>query len=122
MLPLLLADREQGVLSDAEPAVLSRTRVLGAFERAVAGARDAPSDPEALARALYVAHLGVILWFLLDRSDGQWTTQRLIDGWGTLGPYLGPAIHIPGVSGVLREFGSLIEAGLLGQTRKRDGA
>ncbi len=78
LLPALLGAGEDGLFSAEN--VLSRQRVRGLFERAAQEATDAP-DPEtagALGRLSYLAHLGVILFWLLDRSDAQRATQRLI--------------------------------------------
>ncbi len=59
----------------------SRRRVQIAFVRAVAEATDAPADPldsAALARLSYLAHLAVLLWWLLDRSPQQRATAALL--------------------------------------------
>ncbi len=78
LVPLLVGRAEEGVFSSR--TAFSRERVRGAFEVAVAGASDAPrgAPARALGRVLYLAHLGVILWWLLDRSEGQRATGLLL--------------------------------------------
>jgi AcrR family transcriptional regulator len=76
--PVLVGDVEDGVF--AQKTAFSRERVQSAFERAVVEATDAPTPPlaHAIGRLLYLAHLGVILWWLLDRSPGRRATKALI--------------------------------------------
>ena len=63
----------------AEGTAFSRQRVLSVFEAAVAGSSDAPAAPlsAALGRLLYLVHLGVLLWWLLDKSPKQRATGAL---------------------------------------------
>ena len=76
--PVMVGDTEEGVF--AQNTAFSRRRVQGVFERAVLEGTDAPKKPlgEALGRLLYLLHLGVILWWLLDRSPGQRATRGLV--------------------------------------------
>jgi AcrR family transcriptional regulator len=78
LIPVLVGDPEEGVF--AESAAFSRVRVQGAFEAAVTGATDAPPPlvAAALGRLLYLAHLGVLLWWLLDKSPQQRATSALV--------------------------------------------
>src|SRR5262249_51228714 len=64
--PILVGDPGQGLFSPA--TAFSRRRVQTVFHEAVAGASDAPRAEVVapLGRLLYLAHLGVILWWLLD--------------------------------------------------------
>ena len=50
------------------------------FDDAVRGAADAPKpdDAAALGRLLYILHLAVLLWWLLDRSPAQKATQKML--------------------------------------------
>src|SRR6476646_7313656 len=50
------------------------------FEQAVVGASDAPKQPiaAALGRLLYLVHLAVLLWWLLDKSANQRATATLV--------------------------------------------
>ena len=76
--PAMVGEGEEGLFARA--TAFSRTRVQGAFRAAVVGASDAPAPrlAEALARLLYLLHLAVILWWLLDRSAGQRATAGLV--------------------------------------------
>ena len=76
LMPVLVGDPEEGVF--AESAAFSRLRVQGAFEEAVVGATDAPAAPlaAALGRLLYLVHLAVLLWWLLDKSAGAARDRR----------------------------------------------
>src|SRR5688572_26123087 len=78
LIPVLVGDPEEGVF--AESAAFSRVRVQGAFEAAVTGSTDAPPPAVAAAmgRLLYLAHLGVLLWWLLDKSPKQRATTALV--------------------------------------------
>jgi len=78
LIPVLVGDPDEGVF--AESAASSRLRVEKIFHAAVTGATDvpAPKVAAALGRLLYLLHLSVILWWLLDRSPKQRATQGLI--------------------------------------------
>ena len=75
LIPVIVGDPEEGVF--AEGMAFSRRRVQSAFESAVSGATDSPGTPlaEALGRLLYLAHLAVLLWWLLDKSPRQRATR-----------------------------------------------
>src|SRR5688572_28407763 len=72
--PVLVGDAEEGLF--APRTAFSRLRVQAVFVQAVVGATDAPRGPlsPALGRLLYLTHLGVVLWWLLDKSPGQRAT------------------------------------------------
>jgi AcrR family transcriptional regulator len=76
--PVLVGDPEEGIFSPA--TAFSRLRVQRVFEDAVAGSSDAPKPPvaEALGRLLYLVHLAVLLWWLLDKSSRQRATTSLV--------------------------------------------
>ncbi len=75
---VLVGDPSQGLF--AQETAFSRERVQSVFQEAVVGASDAPeaATASALGRLLYLAHLGVILWWLLDKSRGQRATFVLL--------------------------------------------
>jgi len=78
LVPILVGDAHEGLFAPA--TTFSRQRVQKVFYEAVAGATDAPR-PEvtaALARLLYLAHLAIILWWLLDKSPRQRATTALV--------------------------------------------
>jgi AcrR family transcriptional regulator len=78
LIPAIVASREEGLF--AESAAASRLPVQKVFQQAVTGSTDAPTHDvaEALGRLLYLVHLAVLLWWLLDRSSNQRATDALI--------------------------------------------
>ena len=76
--PVLVGDPEEGIF--AASTAFSRLRVQRVFEEAVTEATDAPKPPlaEALGRLLYLVHLAVLLWWLLDKSSHQRATTALV--------------------------------------------
>jgi len=78
LVPVLLTGADEGLFSGA--TAFSRERVESLFQHAVSGATDAPpsGDAASLAHTLYVLHLAVILWWLLDKSPEQQATRRLL--------------------------------------------
>ena len=78
LIPVLVGDHDDGVF--AERTAFSRLRVQRVFEDAAAGATDAPKAPlaEALGRLLYLVHLAVLLWWLLDKTPRQRATAALV--------------------------------------------
>src|SRR5258708_6861784 len=78
LVPVLIGDANEGLFTPA--TAFSRQRVHKVFHDAVVGATDAPR-PEvaaALGRLLYLVHLAIILWWLLDKSPRQWATTSLM--------------------------------------------
>jgi AcrR family transcriptional regulator len=112
--PVLVGDADEGVF--AEQTAFSRVRVQQAFERAVASASDAPSGglAEPLGRLLYVLHLGVILWWLLDRSPRQRATSGLIGVFGQILPSAALTLRLPLVRRFVRSVDALVVDALLG--------
>jgi AcrR family transcriptional regulator len=77
LVPVLLGANE-GLFASA--TAFSRQRVHKVFQDAVVGATDAPR-PEvtaALGLLLYLVHLAIILWWLLDKSPQQRATTSLM--------------------------------------------
>ena len=76
--PVLVGDPDDNIF--AATTAFSRLRVQAVFERAVTAATDAPKSPlaEALGRLLYLVHLAVLLWWLLDRTTQQRATRTLV--------------------------------------------
>ena len=103
--PLLVGDPDEGIFS--ESTAFSRLRVQRVFELAVSGSNDSPKQPfaDALGRLLYLIHLGVLLWWLLDKSQGQRATTRLVALTEQLLPSAAFALRVP----VLRRFVSTLD-------------
>ena len=117
--PVLVGDPEEGIF--AASTAFSRLRVQQVFEEAVVGSSDAPKQPlaEALGRLLYLVHLTVLLWWLLDKSANQRATAALVALTQQLLPSATLALHVPpvrrfviSVDGLVRDalFGSPISA------------
>jgi AcrR family transcriptional regulator len=78
LIPVLVSDPEEGLFGP--DAAFSRMRVQGLFESAVVNAADAPPHllADALGRLLYLLHLAVLMWWLLDKSPKQRSTTGLM--------------------------------------------
>jgi AcrR family transcriptional regulator len=101
----------------APATAFSRERVQHAFVEAATGASDAPSGvlAPALGRVLYLVHLALVLWWLLDRTPGQGATRALV---AVLGRALGPfrmALALPAVRRLVGEFDRVAEQALFGR-------
>ena len=97
LIPVLVGDPEEGVF--AQSAAFSRVRVQRVFEEAVVGSTDAParSLAEAIGRLLYLVHLAVLLWWLLDKSSKQRATAALVSLFQQVLPSAGLTLRLPPV-------------------------
>jgi AcrR family transcriptional regulator len=95
--PVMVGDPHEGIFAASN--AFSRVRVQSVFEQAVTGASDAPKQPfaEALGRLLYLIHLAVLLWWLLDRSAKQRATAALVALTEQLLPSAALALRVPPV-------------------------
>jgi AcrR family transcriptional regulator len=120
LIPVLVGDPEEGVFADS--AAFSRVRVQRVFEEAVVGSTDAP--PRALAesvgRLLYLVHLSVLLWWLLDRSSKQRATGALVALMQQILPSLALALRLPLLRRFVTAADELIGEGLFGTSGKAD--
>jgi AcrR family transcriptional regulator len=118
--PILVGDAEEGVF--AERTAFSRRRIQTAFETAVTGATDAPKAiAGAVGRLLYLLHLGVILWWLLDRSRRQRTTTALVALFRQILPSAALALHLRPVRSFVQSADGLFAEGLLGSQTSAPG-
>ena len=113
--PVMVGDAEEGVF--AQNTAFSRKRVQSIFKRRFSGATDAPKEPlaEALGRLLYLLHLGMILWWLLDRSPGQRATKALVALMRQLLPSAALTLKLRPVRGFVQSADALFREGLLGE-------
>jgi AcrR family transcriptional regulator len=97
LIPVLVGDPEEGVF--AQGVAFSRLRVQRVFEEAVVGSTDAPARTlaEAIGRQLYLVHLAVLLWWLLDKSAKQRATTALVSLFRQVLPSAGMALRLPPV-------------------------
>lgn len=111
--PVIVGDAEEGVF--AIGTLFSRERVQFAFQAAVRGATDAPKKPlaDSLGRLLYLAHLGVILWWLLDRSPEQQATMGLVGLIAQILPPFALTLRLPAVSNFVQSADTLYLTGLV---------
>ena len=115
LIPVLVGDPDDGVF--AEGTAFSRLRVQRVFEEAAGGASDAPKAPlgEALGRLLYLIHLAVLLWWLLDRTPRQRATAALVALTEQLLPSATLALRLPPIRRFVIGFDELIREGLFGK-------
>jgi AcrR family transcriptional regulator len=113
--PLLIGDADEGMFAPA--TAFSHQRVRDVFVEAVRGADDAPppGDAEALGRLLYIAHLAVILWWLLDKSPRQRATTQLIAILAGALPMAAMALHLEPARAFVRAADIVCREGLLGE-------
>ena len=110
VLPVLLSDRSHGLLSEA--ATGAREQVRGVFVAAVVEA--SPSGgTAALGRLLYLLHLNVLLWWILDRSEGQRATEGLLALLARFVPAANMLLWLPGAQALLEELDALAEQALM---------
>jgi AcrR family transcriptional regulator len=111
--PVLVGDPDEGIFSTR--AIFSRHRVQGAFERAVSDASDAPKSPlaEALGRLLYLVHLAVLLWWLLDKSANQRATDALLSLTRQILPSAAVALRVPAVRTFVISMDALVRDALV---------
>jgi AcrR family transcriptional regulator len=112
--PVLVSDPEEGIF--AASTAFSRLRVQRVFEEAVTKAADAPRAPlgEALGRLLYLVHLAVLLWWLLDKSRDQRATTALVRLTRQLLPSASLAVRFPPVRRFVLAVDELIREALFG--------
>ena len=112
--PVLVGDPDEGIFSAS--TAFSRLRVQQVFEEAVAGASDAPKKPlaNALGRLLYLVHLCVLLWWLLDRSPNQRATDALLTLTEQLLPSASLTLRFPPVRKFVISFDGLVRDALFG--------
>jgi AcrR family transcriptional regulator len=111
--PIMVGDVEEGVF--ARSTAFSRVRVQAVFEDAVVGSTDAPQRglAEAMGRLLYLVHLGIILWWLLDRSPGQRATSALVSLLRKMLPSASLTLRLPLVRGFVQSADALFTEALL---------
>jgi AcrR family transcriptional regulator len=99
-----------------------RGQMQAAFVGVVTGARDAPREPHAgrLAVLLYGAHMGIVLFWLLDRTPEQRATGTILRVAGELLTWARPLLVLPPLAGMLARLTVAIEA-VLGGVELPDG-
>ena len=110
--PVLVGSGEEGLF--AKSTAFSRLRVQKAFQQAVIGATDAPTSKlgEAVGRLLYLLHLAVILWWLLDKSARQRATNGLLSLLGQVLPSAALTLRLPPIRGFVLSADELFREAL----------
>ena len=110
--PVLVGDPDDGIFSARTS--FARARVQQVFERAVTDASDAPSPAlaKSLGRLLYLVHLVVLLWWLLDKSARQHTTGKLLAVTAQLLPAASLALKLPAMRRFIFSLDELVREGL----------
>jgi AcrR family transcriptional regulator len=113
--PILVGDANEGLFAPA--TAFSRWRVQAVFHEVVRSASDAPGadDAAALGRLLYVLHLTVILWWLLDKSPQQKATAELIAMLERVLPVTALALRLESARAFVRVADMLCREGLFGE-------
>jgi AcrR family transcriptional regulator len=114
LIPTLIGDPDDGVF--ANTTSFSRLRVQQVFEDAVTGSTDAPKPPlsNALGRLLYLAHLAILLWWLLDKTPKQRATEALVALIKQIVPSAALALRLSPVRRFVIAIDELIREGLFG--------
>lgn len=115
LVPVLVGDENEGLFAPA--TAFSRLRVQAVFVEAAVDAGDAPRGAlaPALGRLLYLLHLAVLLWWLLDRSPDQRATRALLALLRRALRLAAPALHFPGVPGLVTTLDALVREALFGE-------
>lgn len=113
LVPVLVSHADEGLFSSQ--TALFRREVQQQFIVAVTGANDAPAEDIALAlgRVLYVAHLAVILWWLLDASKGQRATHRFLESISQQQSLASLLLRLPMAHDLIREADALCQEAFL---------
>jgi AcrR family transcriptional regulator len=116
LVPVLVGDPTDGVF--APGTAFARRRVQEVFEAAVVGSSDAPKAPlsTALGRLLYLVHLAVLLWWLIDKSPGQRATASLRALVQHLLPSAAMTLRLPPIRRFVVEIDALMREGLIGES------
>jgi AcrR family transcriptional regulator len=114
LVPVLIGGGPYGLF--APSTTFSRQRVQQVFHDAVADAADAPHRDlvAPLGRLLYLVHLAVLLWWLMDRSPRQRATLGLVTLLEKTMPSAVLALRLPPVARLVRTGDALFADALLG--------
>jgi AcrR family transcriptional regulator len=122
LVPVMVGNADEGVF--ASEAAFSRLRVQRVFEEAVIGSADAPTRPlaEAIGRLLYLVHLAVLLWWLLDKSSKQRATTALVSLFQQVLPSAVMTLRLPPVRRFVISADELLREALFTDSSGERGA
>ena len=112
--PVMVSDPEEGIFSAS--TAFSRLRVQEVFEKVVTESTDAPRQPlaAALGRLLYLVHLAMLLWWLLDKSSNRRATAALLSLTEQILPSAALALRVPPVRRFVIAVDELVRDALFG--------
>lgn len=113
-IPMMLGGTDEGLF--AQSTAFSRARVQRVFQDAVVDSTDAPQQKlaEAVGRLLYLVHLGVIMWWLLDKSPQQRATTALVALLRQVLPSAALTLRVPPIRAFVQSADELFRDALLG--------
>lgn len=114
LIPVLISNAPDGLFSGS--TAFSRERVQRVYQDAVLGATDAPKHEvaAALGRLLYLTHLAVLLWWLLDKSPQQRATAALVKLLAGGLPAAAMTLRLPKVGAFVLAGDRLFQEALIG--------
>lgn len=112
LIPVMVGGTDEGLF--APGTAFSRLRVQHVFQDAVIHATDPPRRTlaEAIGRLLYLVHLAVILWWLLDKSSGQRAAHALVSLLQQVLPSAGLTLRIPPIRRFVQSTDALFREAL----------
>ena len=115
LIPVLVSNASDGLFSAT--TAFSRERVQRIYQDAVVNASDAPREEvaAALGRLLYLVHLAVLLWWLLDKSPQQRATRALIELMTQALPAAALTLRLPKVGAFVLAGDRLFQEALIGE-------
>ena len=116
LIPVLVGNEPDGLFSAT--TAFSRERVQRIYQDAVVNASDAPRAEvaAALGRLLYLTHLAVVLWWLLDKSRQQRATQALLRLLAQALPAAALTLRLPKVGAFILAGDRLFQEALVGES------
>jgi AcrR family transcriptional regulator len=119
--PVMLGGSDEALF--AETTAFSRVRVQKVFEDAVVNSTDSPTRKlaEAVGRLLYLVHLGVIMWWLLDKTAEQRATTALVSLLRQVLPSAALTLRLPPIKSFVQSADELFRAALFGNVGLQHG-
>jgi len=117
LIPVLVSNAPDGLFSAT--TAFSRERVQHIYQDAVVGALDSPKEKvaAALGRLLYLIHLAVLLWWLLDKSPQQRATRALVKLIAQALPAAAMTMRLPKVGSFILAGDRLFQEALIGEVQ-----
>lgn len=113
LIPVLVGAEDQNVFSGFSQ--FSRLRVQSLFIDAISHSKNPPKKEliEPLGRLTYLVHLAVLLFWLLDKSEMQKSTEEIIKMYGKLLKPLSLALKLGGAARLVKQVDQIVQNGLM---------